>query len=218
MDGFVVTVFHHAGRFERYANGDRHYVDGKVTRFAPMDVDFVNKQDLLEMAKEIGYMKLKNMFWHEHTSIIFEAGLHRLISDREINEMCDFALYNNLKEFHIYLDHPVDVPIMPGPDHEPEPIVVESSSSDSYESAEDEAYKPPLPGRPGFEISNGPGSVGDENANANPNEDNGHGSQNENHAQGNPNADEVNVPEDDSHMNMLLRDLRPMLVLMMKEG
>ncbi|MED6213793.1 hypothetical protein PIB30_096794, partial [Stylosanthes scabra] len=87
MDGFVAPVFHHGGRFERCPNGDRYYVDGKVERFEAMDVDFVFKKALEELAKELGYIKLKNMFWHEHTLVNFEAGLHRLIGDREINEM-----------------------------------------------------------------------------------------------------------------------------------
>ncbi|MED6177483.1 hypothetical protein PIB30_098529 [Stylosanthes scabra] len=146
MDGFVAPVFYHGGRFERCPNGDRYYVDGKVERFEAMDVDFVFKKALEELAKELGYIKLKDMFWHEHTIVNFEAGLHRLIGDREINEMCEYTINNHLKEFHIYLDHPVDVPLMPGPDDEPPPVVVDSSSSDSYESAEDEAYKPPPPG------------------------------------------------------------------------
>ncbi|MED6163771.1 hypothetical protein PIB30_083236, partial [Stylosanthes scabra] len=143
-DGWI-PIFHHGGRFVRNANGDRRYVDGQVTRFSAMDVDFVNKGGLLELAKEIGYIKINEMFWQEHVGINFEAGLHSLVGDKEINEMCEYTLNHNLKEFHIYLDHPVDVPIMPDPDPTEEPIAVESSSSNSYESAEDEAYKPPPP-------------------------------------------------------------------------
>ncbi|MED6117022.1 hypothetical protein PIB30_105806, partial [Stylosanthes scabra] len=53
------------------------------------------------------------------------------------------------KEFHIYVEHVVDIPILVE-----EPVIVEeepvifddSPSSDSYESAEDEAYKPPPTG------------------------------------------------------------------------
>ncbi|MED6138683.1 hypothetical protein PIB30_076769 [Stylosanthes scabra] len=133
-------------RFERFSNGDRHYVDRKVTRFQAMDVDLVNKEDLVEFAKDIGYINLKCMLWHEHTLIKFEAGLHSLAGDMEINDMCEYTLNNNLKEFHIYLDHLVDVPIMPGPNPVVEPIVVDSSSYGSYESAEDEAYNPLPPG------------------------------------------------------------------------
>ncbi|MED6201937.1 hypothetical protein PIB30_100165 [Stylosanthes scabra] len=133
MDGFVVPVFHHGGN----ANGDRCYVDGQVTRFSAMDVDFVNKGHLLELAKEIGYMKINEMFWQEHARINFDVGLYSLVGDREISEMCEYTLNHKLKEFHIYLDHPVDVPMMPEPDPAKEPVAVESSSSDSYESAED---------------------------------------------------------------------------------
>ncbi|MED6204191.1 hypothetical protein PIB30_006947 [Stylosanthes scabra] len=83
-----------------------------------MDINLANKEDLLEFANDI----------------------------RDINKMCEYTLNNNLKEFHIYLDHPMDVPILLGPDPVDDPIPVDSSSFDSYESAEDEAYKPSLPG------------------------------------------------------------------------
>ncbi|MED6196334.1 hypothetical protein PIB30_046509 [Stylosanthes scabra] len=60
--------------------------------------------------------------------------------DTDVNEMCDFTLSNNLIELHIYFEHPIDNPIIP------EVMLLESSSSYSYESVEDEAYKPPPPG------------------------------------------------------------------------
>ncbi|MED6179244.1 hypothetical protein PIB30_115305, partial [Stylosanthes scabra] len=60
------------------------------------------------------------------------------------------------KELHIYVEHIVDIPevvedLVEGPDIVEEtvkqPVILEDeSSSDSYESAEDEAYKPPPPG------------------------------------------------------------------------
>ncbi|MED6161750.1 hypothetical protein PIB30_063721 [Stylosanthes scabra] len=82
------------------------------------------------------------MFWLEPNVIEFDHGLHEIKSDRDINEMCDFTMMQNLREIHLCLDHPVDVPIAP------EVVDIgSSSSSDSYESAEDEVYKPP----PGYE-------------------------------------------------------------------
>ncbi|MED6138821.1 hypothetical protein PIB30_078094, partial [Stylosanthes scabra] len=51
MDGFVVPVFHHGGRFERGPNSDQYYVGGQVERFEAMDVDFVFKKALEELAK-----------------------------------------------------------------------------------------------------------------------------------------------------------------------
>ncbi|MED6112933.1 hypothetical protein PIB30_066255 [Stylosanthes scabra] len=94
-----------------------------------------------ELGKQIGYLKFKAMFWHELNVIEFDHGLHEIRSDRDINEMCDFTMIHNLTKIHVYLEHPVDVPIFP------EVVLTRSSSpSDFYESAEDEAYKSPLPG------------------------------------------------------------------------
>nr|XP_025691281.1 uncharacterized protein LOC112792309 [Arachis hypogaea] len=74
--------------------------------------------------------------------------------------MCDFTMRNNLKEFHLYFEHGVDIPVVTDDepvveevDSEDEDVLVvtgsEKSSSfsyDLYESAEDEAYKPPPSG------------------------------------------------------------------------
>ncbi|XP_020969463.1 uncharacterized protein LOC110267939 [Arachis ipaensis] len=65
-----------------------------------------------------------------------------------------------MKEFHLYFEHGVDIPVVTDDESVVEEVVSEdddvlvvidsskssSSSYDSYESAEDEAYKPPPPG------------------------------------------------------------------------
>ncbi|MED6182976.1 Nitrate reductase [NADH] 1 [Stylosanthes scabra] len=89
-------------------------------------------KDLETLGKEIGYLKFNRMCWHEPTVIEFDHGLHEIQGDRDINDMCDYTMMHNLSEIHIYLDHPADVPIAPE-----EVMSGSSSSSDSYESAED---------------------------------------------------------------------------------
>ncbi|MED6141186.1 hypothetical protein PIB30_100804 [Stylosanthes scabra] len=116
MSYFVVPVLHHGGKLVRLGDGTREYVGGAVKSCDPMDVDFVNLKDLETLGKK--------------------DGLHPLKRDSDVNDMCDFTLNNNLPEIHIYFEHPIDQPI------EPEELTESSSSSDSYESAEDEAYKP----------------------------------------------------------------------------
>ncbi|MED6188493.1 hypothetical protein PIB30_086481 [Stylosanthes scabra] len=138
---YVVPVFHHGGTLVTLPNGSVRYVDGKVKKYPPMDIDFVNWKDLETLGKQIGYFKFEAMYWHEPPVIEFGDGLHKIKGDKDINDMCDFTMMHNLTEIHIYLEHPIDVPI------EPEEVLSgSSSSSDSYESAEDEAYKPPPPG------------------------------------------------------------------------
>ncbi|MED6167008.1 hypothetical protein PIB30_114947, partial [Stylosanthes scabra] len=133
-----------------------------------MDVDYVNKEDLLIVIRELGYVEISQLYWHDPTQINFEDGLHELVTDMDINNMCDCCLNNNLKEFHIYIEHNVNIPV-PAEENAniPEPVdvnvnipeaagvnvVISSSSSSSssssddggYESAEDEPYKPPPP-------------------------------------------------------------------------
>ncbi|MED6187847.1 hypothetical protein PIB30_080371 [Stylosanthes scabra] len=137
----VIPMFHHGGTLVIHPDESVSYVNGKAKKYSLMDIDFVNWKDLKELGKQIGYLKFKAMYWHEPPAIEFGDVLHKIVGDRDINEMCDFTMMHNLTEIHIYLEHPIDVPI--------EPQVVlsgSSSSSDSYESAEDEAYEPPSPG------------------------------------------------------------------------
>ncbi|MED6112889.1 hypothetical protein PIB30_065862 [Stylosanthes scabra] len=141
MAMFVVPVLHHGGRLERVGNGTLCYLDGRVKKCDPVDVDFVTLQGLEDLGKGIGYLKFKAMYWLEPSAIEFEDGLHLIEGEDGINEICDFTLNNNLRELHIFFEHPIDNPIIP------EVLLTgSSSSSDSYESAEDEAYKPPPPG------------------------------------------------------------------------
>ncbi|MED6168859.1 hypothetical protein PIB30_015693 [Stylosanthes scabra] len=81
MDAFVVPVFYHGGRFERMANGDRCYVGGQVKKYPPMDVDFVNKEDLLVLARDLGYLEHKELFWQDPTQILFEDGGYESAED-----------------------------------------------------------------------------------------------------------------------------------------
>ncbi|RYR49908.1 hypothetical protein Ahy_A07g036434 [Arachis hypogaea] len=159
MSVFVIPVFNHGEKLVR-ANGKLHYLDGKVEKFPPMDIDFVNKKDLEELFKGLGYLTYKQIYWHDPTVIEFEDGLHVLYGDKEINNMCDFTMRNNLKEFHLYFEHGVDIPDVTDDEPVEEEMVSEdedvlavtdsskssSSSYDSYESAEDEAYNLPPPG------------------------------------------------------------------------
>ncbi|KAI9080374.1 hypothetical protein K1719_037768 [Acacia pycnantha] len=63
----------------------------------------------------------------------------------DINAMCAAALANG-NRIHIYFDHCIAVPDIISPAEEDHGMFSPEEESDSYESAEDEAYKPPPPG------------------------------------------------------------------------
>ncbi|MED6160059.1 hypothetical protein PIB30_047921 [Stylosanthes scabra] len=111
MDALVVPVIYHGGRLERLATGELCYLGGEVKKHEAIDVDFVNKEDLLLQVRDLGYTEFKRLLWHDPTQIHFEDGLHLLAGNTDVNDMCVFTLNHNLKEFHIYIDHVVNVPL-----------------------------------------------------------------------------------------------------------
>ncbi|MED6212170.1 hypothetical protein PIB30_080611 [Stylosanthes scabra] len=142
-------VFHVHGRFVRNDYGVYIYADGQAENFDPMDIDFVNYGDLLKLLEGIGYKKIKKMQWYDIAEDDLEAGLHKLEGDADINAMCEHLMRNFglTDEFHIYVEHEVDIPVPASDEGEPnvEPVLMlTSSSSDDggYESVEDELYKP----------------------------------------------------------------------------
>ncbi|MED6168855.1 hypothetical protein PIB30_015473 [Stylosanthes scabra] len=107
-----------------------------------MDIDLVCLPDLEQLLEDLWFQKYEKLLWHDLSVPDLDDGLHELKGDAGINEMRGATLnYNGPKEFHIYVVHVVDTPV-------PVENFVDLEgldSSDSYESAEDEAYKPPPP-------------------------------------------------------------------------
>ncbi|RYR50975.1 hypothetical protein Ahy_A06g026037 [Arachis hypogaea] len=128
MSVFVILIFKHGGKLVRATNGKLCYLGGKVEKFPPMDVDFVNKKDLEELFKGLGYLAYKEIYWHDPTDIAFEDDLHVLHGGKEINNMCDFTMSHNLNEFHLYFEHAVDTPIVT----EDNPVVEEIVFEDEH--------------------------------------------------------------------------------------
>ncbi|MED6225863.1 hypothetical protein PIB30_097766 [Stylosanthes scabra] len=142
-EDMYVPVFHYGGRFGRDTYGVLSYVDGSVKRWPPLDIDLVSLPVLEDLLKELGYEKYEKLLWHDLSFPDLEFGLHELKGDVGINEMRGaVVMHMGDKEFHIYIEHVVDTPILV----EDYVNLEESNTSDSYESAEDEAYKPPPPG------------------------------------------------------------------------
>ncbi|XP_020963932.1 uncharacterized protein LOC110265326 [Arachis ipaensis] len=109
------------------------------------------------MFEELGYHAYKKMYWYDPTAPSYEAGLYPIYGDKEIREMCDKKREDReTDELCLFFDHPIieDVDFEDNDDTDEhseaevlsdEPIS-DNDSYDSYESAEDEAYKPPPPG------------------------------------------------------------------------
>ncbi|RYQ92510.1 hypothetical protein Ahy_B09g098740 [Arachis hypogaea] len=144
----VIPVFHHGGIFKRNAQGKLEYVDGKVKKWPPLDIDLVNFFDFETLLKELGYREYKTMFWFDCMAPDLESGLHVMRGDTKINDMRSNKIKNKgTNEIHIYFDHPVSVPEVVDEEMQAEEIIMSDSSSsgDGYETTEDEPYKPPPP-------------------------------------------------------------------------
>ncbi|MED6111842.1 hypothetical protein PIB30_056118 [Stylosanthes scabra] len=108
----------HRARFGRDEFGVYEYVDGTVHKLEKMDIDFVNYGDLVKLLESLGYPKFKCMKWYDAAEDDLELRLHKLEGDKHVNEMCDYLMRHIelVDEFHIYVEHEVDVPIPAGED------------------------------------------------------------------------------------------------------
>ncbi|MED6144275.1 hypothetical protein PIB30_014135 [Stylosanthes scabra] len=124
-EDMYVPVFHHGGRFEE-VDGVLCYLDGSVKRWQAMDIDLVCFFDLKDFLNELGYKKYKKLLWHDTRDPDLNTSLHHIKGDAEINELRGVVVRNmGPKEFHIYVEHVVDTP-----------VVVEDSNDDSESELE----------------------------------------------------------------------------------
>ncbi|MED6177047.1 hypothetical protein PIB30_094058 [Stylosanthes scabra] len=108
-------------------------------------------KDLGTLCEGLGYKKFKDLFWYDITAPEMETGLNKLVSDEGIRELIGWLTDNEEKEFHMYVEHVVDKPILAEKVEEKKGETVNlvdssSSSDDGYEPDEEEAYKPPPSG------------------------------------------------------------------------
>ncbi|KAI9113916.1 hypothetical protein K1719_015167 [Acacia pycnantha] len=145
MDGYIVIVYHFGGLLLRNDDGVVEYINGRVDELTEVDVDYINLKDLESIFKGYGYEKCERIMWLKPGAPDLEHGLQPLCLDSDINAMCAAALANG-NRIHIYFDHCIAVPDIISPTEEDHGMFSPEEESDSYESAEDEAYKPPPPG------------------------------------------------------------------------
>ncbi|MED6173055.1 hypothetical protein PIB30_055703 [Stylosanthes scabra] len=127
---YVVPVFHVGGKLFQNEDGVLVYEGGKVEKVEEMDIDHLNFGDLVKLLETLGFITHKRIFWLEANAIDLEDGLNLLDGDRSVRDMYNDLLMNvhASKEFHIYVEHPVDV-LVPAPD--PEPVLAITLAPDA---------------------------------------------------------------------------------------
>ncbi|MED6107483.1 hypothetical protein PIB30_014581 [Stylosanthes scabra] len=142
---YVVPVFNVGGNLVRNEAGVIVYEGGKVEKLEEIDIDHVNFGDLEKLLETLGFMSYKKMYWLDSTAFDFETGLNLLDGDDSICDMCQYIMGNigASNEFHIYVQHSVDVPIPArAPDPAPAPPSMDTPELviDLEESFDDDGY------------------------------------------------------------------------------
>ncbi|MED6143235.1 hypothetical protein PIB30_004323 [Stylosanthes scabra] len=102
--------------------------------------------ELESMMKSLGYPSYSAAYWLVPNARNLEFGLKEIKKESDIIELRKSLMENDCVDFQIFFEHPVSEPIIAEVN---ETVNLDSdagslsSSHDSYESAEDEAYKPP---------------------------------------------------------------------------
>ncbi|MED6173116.1 hypothetical protein PIB30_056284 [Stylosanthes scabra] len=139
-------------------------MDGEVHTFDAIDPLLLCIPDIEEMAKSLGFASYTSMYWLEPLAQNLEFGLRELKGVSDLNELRSRILATQCVDFEVFFEHPISEPIVAadwmGDDgggcvNLDSDDGSKSDSHDSYESAEDEAYKPP-PER--YELSSDSGS------------------------------------------------------------
>ncbi|MED6117365.1 hypothetical protein PIB30_109351, partial [Stylosanthes scabra] len=150
---YVVPVFHHGGKFVRHPNGELVYADGDVHRFNTyeLDVDTLNLRDMVVMVEELGYKSHNAILWFDKTAPELETGLNELDGDEAIRDLIDWLRENRENEFHVFIEHPIDKPILAENDGGGEGVPVEQvhlvdGSLARDEATKEDAFETPHPG------------------------------------------------------------------------
>ncbi|MED6225742.1 hypothetical protein PIB30_096636 [Stylosanthes scabra] len=122
MAKFSVPVLNVGGILGEDENGILKYNDGETKRFQALDIDLLTN---------------------------LEFGLRAIKKESDMKVLRKMLLESGCKEFQIFIENPISKPISADVEQvnlDSDADSKSSSSHDSYESAEDEAYKPPPDG------------------------------------------------------------------------
>ncbi|MED6133117.1 hypothetical protein PIB30_025595 [Stylosanthes scabra] len=149
MAKFSVPVLNVGGMLGEDENGVLKYNDGETKRFQALDIDLLSIPEIESMMKSLGYPNYSALYWLQPNAVNLEFGLRAIKKESDMKVLRKMLLESDCKEFHIFIEHLVSKPISA----EVEQVNLDSdadsessSSHDSYESTEDEEYKPPPDG------------------------------------------------------------------------
>ncbi|MED6146034.1 hypothetical protein PIB30_030827 [Stylosanthes scabra] len=143
----MVPVLNVGGRLGQDENGILKYSDNETKTFEALDIDLLSIPELESMMKSLGFPSCIAVYWLVANAANLEFDLKEIKKESDINELRKSLLENDCVNFQIFFEHPVSEPIIAegnetvNLDSDADSL---SSSHDSYECAEDEAYKPPL--------------------------------------------------------------------------
>ncbi|MED6145454.1 hypothetical protein PIB30_025433 [Stylosanthes scabra] len=143
-------VIHVGGQLREDENRVLSYMDGEVHTFDlvnPMTLCIANIEG---MAMSLGFATYTSMHWLEPLAQNLEFGLRELNGVADLNELRGRIMETQCVDFEVFFEHSISEPIVEECVNLDSDDGSKSNSHDSYESAEDEAYKPPPEG---YELS-----------------------------------------------------------------
>ncbi|MED6211319.1 hypothetical protein PIB30_072562 [Stylosanthes scabra] len=149
----MLPVLNVGRRLGEDENGVLKYSNDKIKTFEALDIDLLSIPELESMVKSQGYPNYSAVYWLVPNAANLKFGLKEIKKESDINELRKSLLENDCVDFQIFFEHPISKPIIAegnetaNLDSDADSL---SFSHDSYENAEDEAYKPPPDG---YELS-----------------------------------------------------------------
>ncbi|MED6117933.1 hypothetical protein PIB30_114665, partial [Stylosanthes scabra] len=103
------------------------------------------------MVEELGYKSHNAILWFDKTAPELETGLNELDGDEAIRDLIDWLRENQENEFHVFIEHPIDKPVLAENDGGGEGVPVEQvhlvdGSPARDEATKEDAFETPHPG------------------------------------------------------------------------
>ena len=102
---FSLSV-HHGGYF---TDDPRKYVGGIVDIVDNCDLDRWSKTKIEGICREFGYTSVSRV-WYKMPGDLERANFHLIVDDDNVMFMADLVIGH--EEIHVFLEHPVDNPIL----------------------------------------------------------------------------------------------------------
>ena len=103
---FSLSV-HHGGYF---TDNPRKYVGGKVDVVDNCDLDRWSKTEIKGICREFGYTSMSRVWYKMPGGDLERANFHLIVDDDDAVFMTDLVIGH--EEIHVFLEHPVDNPIL----------------------------------------------------------------------------------------------------------